>query len=64
MVGSPPGDKRVICVKWISFIVNKDSIKEIPVSLAPTTIILLLLDTLLEDNIFLVIIERENTLSS
>lgn len=44
--------------------VNKDSIKDIPVSLEPTTTILVLLDTLLLDNYFLVIILKENGLSS
>ena len=47
-------------VKLISLIDSNDSINDIPVSLAPTTTILLLLDTLYAWSCFLVITEREN----
>lgn len=46
-------------VKLISFIVSNDSIKDNPVSEAPTTTILLLLETFTEDNYFLVNIANE-----
>jgi hypothetical protein len=45
MVIKPPGDNNVIFVKFISLTVNNDSINEIPVSEAPTTIILVLFET-------------------
>jgi hypothetical protein len=45
-------------------IVKRDSIRDIPVSLDPTTTILVLLDTFVYANIFLVIILREKQLSS
>ena len=60
IVKSPPGAKRVMCVKLISLIVNKDSIKEIPVSEAPTTTILVLLEILTYESIFFVIKDKEN----
>ena len=51
-------------VKLISFIVSNDSIKDSPVSDAPTTTILELLDTLTELSCFLVSIAREKGGSS
>ena len=43
---------------------RRDSMKDIPVSDAPTTTIRVLLDTLTVDNIFFVIIESEKGASS
>jgi hypothetical protein len=55
----PPGLNKVIFVKFTSFIINKDSMKEIPVSEAPTTTILVLFYIFKEFKCFFVIIERE-----
>lgn len=60
----PPGANKMIFVKFISLIVRRDSIKEIPVSDAPTTTILVLLDTFTADNYFFVNILNENGDSS
>ncbi len=51
-------------MKFISLIVNNDSIKDIPVSDAPITTILVLFDTLIELNYFLVRIANENGVSA
>lgn len=59
-MSSPPGANRVILVKRTSFKVNKDSRKEIPVSLAPTTIILVLFRVFLNVSSFLEIMLNAN----
>ena len=46
MVMSPPGASRVKLVKLRCLMVIRDSIVEMPVSLAPTTIMRLLTDSL------------------
>jgi len=54
----------MIFVKFISFIVNRDSMNESPVSEAPTTTILVLLETLVELSCFLVRTAREKGVSA
>lgn len=56
----PPGLSRVILVKLISFIISKDSKKEIPVSEAPTTTIRVLFSIFKVLRFRLVIIDKEN----
>ena len=56
----PPGLSKVMLVKLTSFIVRRDSMKESPVSDAPTTTILVLFYIFKVLRFFLVIIEREN----
>lgn len=53
MVISPPGANRVRLVKLRFLIVIKDSMVEIPVSLAPTTMIRLFTDCLGSERNFL-----------
>ena len=56
---TPPGLRRVILVKLTYFNINSDSMKEIPVSEAPTITILVLLLILSELRSFLVMIDKE-----
>lgn len=51
-------------MKFISFIISKDSKKEIPVSEAPTTTILVLFSIFKVFRFLLVIIDKENGASS
>jgi hypothetical protein len=55
----PPGLSKVIFVKLTSFIINKDSINDIPVSEAPTTTIRVLFYILRVFRFFLVTIDKE-----
>lgn len=64
IVVRPPGANKVMWVKFISFNIKSDSMKEIPVSDAPTTTILVLFETFTEESIFFVIIDKENGDSS
>jgi len=56
----PPGESRVILANLTPLIISKDSMKEVPVSEAPTTTIRVLLEILVVERSFLVIIESEN----
>lgn len=57
---NPPGANKIIFVKLTSLIVSNDSIKDNPVSDAPTTTIRELFETLVLDNYFLVNMAKEN----
>ena len=61
----PPGASKVILVKLIYFNDNNDSIKDIPVSEAPTTTILVLLEILFKlNNRFVVKAKLNEAISS
>jgi hypothetical protein len=60
----PPGARRIIFVKLISLIVNSDSMKDNPVSDAPTTTILVLFDIFTMLSYFFVNIANEKGASS
>jgi len=60
MVARPPGASKVIFVKLTYFIISRDSMKDKPVSEAPTTTILVLFYVFEETNCFLDNIDREN----
>jgi len=64
MVINPPGANKVIFVKLSDFILINDSIRLIPVSLAPTTTILLFKFYFGIVRCFLLIILRAKGLSS
>ena len=64
MVINPPGANKVRFVKLSDFILINDSIRLIPVSLAPTTTILLFTFYFGIVRCFLLIILRANGLSS
>lgn len=60
MVINPPGANNLIFLKLTSLIVNNDSIRDNPVSDAPTTTILELLFILVCDNCFFDSSAKEN----